>query len=438
MNMTIRKGLMLVAAMLLHMPLMADSEGKLVPTWNAQNVILPASQVTPSTTWTAQAMVFSAGRRYTDSDYNHVWGTPPSDADGRKWYEPNYRLTNDTQSWKEQTSPFSSDEYYMGARSFRWITVDMTGDIYLRRSFTLDAPVAGDLFLACGHDDAPAEYYLNGELVFSATDGWNNDERILLTPEQKALIKTNGEENILALHVHQNWGGAFADCGLYEADMLRVVELLPTLEAGSWPCCYYLLNSNEELGSLSPKEWTGRCADDDDWVWGYGPLSNSHDRFLETYWGSERQPLLLRRHFTLTAEELGHAVQSTIQLSCSYDENPKVYLNGTLIWQTNGWNDNNYAHYDLTDAQKQLLREGDNVLAVSLMAGNGGGHIDLGLFSTSIEQPTAIEAIPAADHPSTSWSSHVYNLSGQRVATQPTHLPKGIYVSQGKKILIAK
>ena len=238
--------------------------------------------------------------------------------------------------------------------------------------------------------------------------------------------------------MHQNWGGAFADCGLYEADMLRVVELLPTLEAGSWPCCYYLLNSNEELGSLSPKEWTGRCADDDDWVWGYGPLSNSHDRFLETYWGSERQPLLLRRHFTLTAEELGHAVQSTIQLSCSYDENPKVYLNGTLIWQTNGWNDNNYAHYDLTDAQKQLLREGDNVLAVSLMAGNGGGHIDLGLFSTSIEQPTAIEAIPSAGHPSTSWSSHVYNLSGQRVATQPTHLPKGIYVSQGKKILITK
>lgn len=78
MNMTIRKGLMLVAAMLLHMPLMADSEGKLVPTWNAQNVILPASQVTPNTTWTAQAMVFSAGRRYTDSDYNHVWGTPPA------------------------------------------------------------------------------------------------------------------------------------------------------------------------------------------------------------------------------------------------------------------------------------------------------------------------------------------------------------------------
>ena len=429
MNMTIRKGLMLVAAMLLHMPLMADSEGKLVPTWNAENVILPASQVTPNTTWTAQAMVFSAGRRYTDSDYNHVWGTPPSDADGRKWYEPKYRLTNDTQSWKEQTSPFSSDEYYMGARSFRWITVDMTGDIYLRRSFTLDAPVASDLFLTCGHDDAPAEYYLNGELVFSATDGWNNDERILLTPEQKALIKTNGEENILALHVHQNWGGALADCGLYEADMQRVTNLLPTLAEGPWPCAYYMLNSNNELSSISASDWTGRCICEDDWVMGYGPLSNSNDQFLYTYWGSERLPLLVRRHFMLTAGELSNIAESTLELTCSYDENPKVYLNGKLIWQTSGWNDNDYAHYTLNDQQKALLKEGDNVLAVSLTAGGGGGHIDYGL---SVTEPYIVTGINSTQRtlPET---QQTFDLQGRKLASTPSK--HGIYIMNGKKII---
>ena len=46
-------------------------------------------------------------------------------------------------------------------------------------------------------------------------DGWNNSEYVKLTDEQKALIKLGGEENLLAVHVHQNWGGAFADCGLY-------------------------------------------------------------------------------------------------------------------------------------------------------------------------------------------------------------------------------
>ena len=426
-----------LAVLLVSTPAVAD-DGQLVATWNALNVVLPSSQFTPSTPWTAQAMVFNTGRRYADADYNHVWGTPPCDAEGHEWYEADYLLTSGEQPWQQLTSPFSSDEYYLGARSSRWIAVDVTGDIYLRRTFTLENPIAGDLFLACGHDDAPAEYYLNGERVFSATDGWNNDERILLTPQQKALIKTNGEENVLALHVHQNWGGAFADCGLYEADLLRVVELLPTLGAGPWPCCYYLLNSNDELNALSARDWTGRCVDEADWAWGYGPLSNSRDQFLVSYWGSERQPLLLRRHFQLTAGQLDQALEGTIELSCSYDENPKVYLNGTLIWQADGWNDNNYAHCQLTDAQKQLLREGDNVVAVSLMAGYGGGHIDLGLASTIIEQPTAIDRHPPINtHPSTP-ATQIYNLRGQRLSTPLAHLPKGIYVSQGKKILIAK
>ena len=433
-----------VAALLVPTPVMADGDGQLVATWNAQNVVLPSSQFTPSTPWTAQAMVFNTGRRYNDADYNHVWGIPPTDAAGHEWYEADYRLTNGEQSWQQLTSPFSSDDYYQGARSSRWITVDVTGDIYLRRTFTLDRPIDADLFLSCGHDDAPAEYYLNGVLVFSATDGWNNDERILLTPQQKALIKTNGEENVLALHVHQNWGGAFADCGLYEADMLRVVELLPTLDAGPWPCCYYLLNDNDELSTLSASDWTGRCVNEEDWAWGYGPLSNSHDQFLVTFWGSERQPLLLRRHFMLTPEQLDQALQGTIELSCSYDENPKVYLNGTLIWQADGWNDNSYAHYQLTDAQKQLLREGDNVVAVSLMAGYGGGHIDLGLASTTTENPTSVTR-PTSSIPQHPSSSHVYNLSGQLISTLPSlqtqtgrRLPKGVYVSQGKKFIVSK
>ena len=146
----------------------------------------------------------------------------------------------------------------------------------------------------------------------------------------------------------------------------------------------------------------------------------------------------MRRHFQLTAGQLDQALEGTIELSCSYDENPKVYLNGTLIWQADGWNDNNYAHCQLTDAQKQLLREGDNVVAVSLMAGYGGGHIDLGLASTIIEQPTAIDRHPPINtHPSTP-ATQIYNLRGQRLSTPLAHLPKGIYVSQGKKILIAK
>ena len=68
------------------------------------------------------------------------------------------------------------------------------------------------------HDDAPCEYYINGELIWSETDGWYEDEVVRLTDEQKALIKTDGKTiNVFAFHVHQNWGGRYADGGLYTA-----------------------------------------------------------------------------------------------------------------------------------------------------------------------------------------------------------------------------
>lgn len=409
-------------------------EATITSTFNAQKVILPSSQYTPSETWQAQVMIFNDGRRYGDADYNHVWGTPPDDAEGRHWYDYDYVLTDGTKAWSEQTSPFSSDEYYMGQRSSRWIVSDITGDIYLRRTFTLTEAVPGTIFLACGHDDAPAEYYINGTRVWSVTDGWNNAEYVLLTDEQKALIHTDGTANLLAVHVHQNWGGAFADCGLYEADMARTTTLLPTLEAGPWDCMYYLLNDNASLQRLSPDEWTGRCTDEREWIFGYGPLSNSPDKFLTTAWASQQQPLLVRRHFALTAEMLEKMAASTVVLTCSYDEEPKVYLNRRLIWSHSGWNDNAYATYTLTADDKAALKEGDNVLCVSLQQGAGGGHIDYGL---SITEPYTPE--PVIDHISEAVmtvtpqeDATVYNLAGQHLA-QPR---RGINIVGGRKVVV--
>lgn len=404
-------------------------------TWNAQKAVLPSSQFTPAQTWQAQVMVFNDGRRYQDTDYNNVWGTPPLDAAGRQWFEPGYELTDGTKSWHAETSPFSSDEYYMSQRSYRWITADITGDIYLRRTFTLSELPAADIFLACGHDDAPAEYYINGTQVFTVSDGWNNDERVLLTADQKALIKTDGTENLLAVHVHQNWGGAYADCGLYEADMSLTTTLLPTLSQGPWPCAYYLLDSNTELNSLNAKEWTSRCTDEDEWIMGYGPLSNSNDQFLTTLWGSQMQSLLVRRHFSLTADMLERIAESTLQMTCSYDENPKVYLNGTLIWSTSGWNDNDYANYTLSAINKRLLREGDNVLCVSLQQGNGGGHIDYGLSITEPYDP-ATQGISKAQPDDRYTDDRTYDLQGRRVSASGVHAPT-LIIRNGRKYISA-
>lgn len=402
--------------------------------------IAPSSQWTPAQTWTAQVMIFNNGERYGDAYYNRILGTPPADASGKAWYEPDYTLTdNGTQGWEQQTSPFSSDEYYKGQKSSQWVVSDIMADIYLRRSFTVTGDFGGDLYLSCGHDDAPSEWYINGVLVKTVSDGWNNDETYQLKPHQKNLIKTDGSENIIAVHVHQNWGGALADCGIYEDQTRNTQPLLHSNRAnGPWDCVFYELDANDEIAQLDPKkDWAGVCVEEIDWAYGEGPFSNSFDQFRNTEWDhSQLHPLLVRRHFTLTEDILNNLDLYGLELECSYDEDPKVYLNGTLIWSAEGWNDNDYASYQLTEDDLYLLREGDNVLAISLEAGEGGAHVDYGLNITTpygMELPSGI-AKPQAD--TLSGDNRVFNIMGQQVGTTDMQLPKGLYIVKGNKIVI--
>ena len=417
------------------------------PTGKNWRVVLPASQWTPAEQWSAQTMIFNNNEGYTDASYNKIIGTPPADSNGKAWYEPDYRLTNGTFKWTARQSPFSSDENYKGYPSTQWALSGIMADIYIRRTFTVDKGFGGDLYLSCGHDDAPAEYYINGVLVRRVSDGWNNDDIIRLTPEQRELVKTDGTENLIAVHVHQNYGGAFADCGLYESLTENTVSILPSMpEVSQWPCVYYTLNSNAELTSLTPNTWAGLCVDESDWAYGNGPFSNSRDAFFVSEWASTVQPLLVRRHFTLTAEDLEDVLRRKFTLVCSYDEEPKVYLNGTLIWSKTGYSGDSYTEYVLTTNNKRQLREGDNVLAISLQQGVGSGHVDFG-FTTAqpYVDPTGIENVPHAEAEPQP-SEGLYDLQGRKIADNspsttlslPFQYPskKGIYIYNGKKIII--
>lgn len=230
----------------------ASAEGLLVV--GANVIIAPSSQYDGDKEWSAATWVYNTGINYGGGDtenpfFNIINGVPATDANGHEWYEAEYDTatvgfnveTNEPIKWEVHSAPFSSDENYNGRPSYRWTTTDIMADIYFRRTFSTTQLLSGDVYLACGHDDAPCEYYINGVLVFQKTgfevdhwnytydpetnelvdsvpvykNGWNNSEFVKLTDEQKALIKLGGEENLLAVHVHQNWGGAFADCGLY-------------------------------------------------------------------------------------------------------------------------------------------------------------------------------------------------------------------------------
>ena len=161
--------------------------------------------------YTALAISYDSGVDYgewneSSPNYNRIIGTPDMDTNFRQWYDIDYELTNNSSQWHEVQAPINN-----------WC--EHFGDIYIRREFYFDTQLSERMYLACGHDDAPCEYYLNGTLIWSVQDGWNNEEVIELSASQIALLKP-GEKNVLAFHVHQNWGGMYADCGLYERKLI--------------------------------------------------------------------------------------------------------------------------------------------------------------------------------------------------------------------------
>lgn len=207
--------------------------------------------------------------------------------------------------------------------------------------------------------------------------------------------------------------------------------ILDTVDSGegSWPCLFYELNYNSDITQAEKAKWYALDEDESYWREGVGPFSIDENKFLVTQWQSTVHPILIRRHFTLTAEDMAKIQVGTVTFTYSYDENPKFWLNGKQLVSASGWNDDNYASLTFTSARKKYLVEGDNVLCVSLHQGAGGGHVDYGL---SVKYNPLHDGILNVDSESRS-DTEAYNLLGQRIS-HPTGY-SGIIVTKGKKII---
>ena len=213
--------------------------------------------------------------------------------------------------------------------------------------------------------------------------------------------------------------------------------LLDTVDSGegSWPCLFYELNYNTDITLAERGKWYSADEDESYWREGIGPFSIDGGKFLVTQWQSTIHPILIRRHFTLTAEDLVKIEIGVVNMEYSYDENPTFWLNGTRIATATGWNDDNYATLRFTNARKKLLVEGDNVLCVSLQQGAGGGHIDYGLSVTYDPTHTAIDEI--GEDPDGEGNEAWYDLSGRQITNGPLTEGKshGIVITRGKKMI---
>ncbi len=184
--------------------------------WSTGDAILPSIKYGGS--YSAYTWAKDLGHGWADADFNIIAGTP-AEIDGKNWYETDYA---------------PSSEWQLGNSVLPNSWSSNMGDIYVRRQFIIanNASLPSTVYMPAPHDDAPCEYYINGTLVWSRTgdelaigadatekygkaNGWYEGEVVRLTDEKKALIKTDGSVNVFAFHVHQNWGGRYADGGLY-------------------------------------------------------------------------------------------------------------------------------------------------------------------------------------------------------------------------------
>lgn len=179
--------------------------------------------------YAVKAIVYNDGVSWGDWSSNGgssgvVIATPANDANGNAWFALDYELTDDgSAAWEDKNAPFGTGT---------WANGGILADFYFRRSFTVSAPIEEPIVLACAIDDGPAEIYINGVLIAAIEDAnpdWSESAMWILTDEQKAAIKTDGSENVLAMHVHNDWGGSNADAGLYRAN-----TPLPILITHQW------------------------------------------------------------------------------------------------------------------------------------------------------------------------------------------------------------
>lgn len=189
---------------------------------------LPSTWRNSDIHWTADTWMIW-GDEYDGTD-NVIVGAPPVDAMGHQWYDEGYELTNSENDilpngnkivWENHAASFKDGGDYDYFRETGSPGGDRLGDFYIRRIFTFNTKnVPTKLYLSCSYDDSPAEYYINGTLVYEdqKTESWHDGcYEVELTPAQIALIHTDGTPNVMAVHTSQNWGGYHLDCGLYDA-----------------------------------------------------------------------------------------------------------------------------------------------------------------------------------------------------------------------------
>jgi hypothetical protein len=125
--------------------------------------------------------------------------------------------------------------------------------------------------------------------------------------------------------------------------------------------------------------WIKPGFDDNQWKTATAPFGDNDE--AATQWKTKN--LWVRRVFNLDNTDI-----DKLFLKINHDDNTEVYLNGAKIYGYTGWL-NKFAYIPLTDAAKQSLKKGRNVLAIHVANTSGGAWLDAGLSTIKKQKQNA-------------------------------------------------
>ncbi len=158
-------------------------------------------------------------------------------------------------------------------------------------------------------------------------------------------------------------------------------NILPASDDVNYECKY----SETEPAA----NWIQENFDASQWKTGIGPFGNKEGE-SKTMWTS--RDIWVLREFTIDKVSLNNPL-----LKMKYDDDIKVYLNGSLIYES-GCCASGYRILPLSDDMKAKLKNGKNIFAIHVVNTGGGAELDFGFVERVI--PTEPQTIKPAQQKS--------------------------------------
>jgi hypothetical protein len=249
-----------------------------------------------------------------------------------------------------------------------------TGDIWIRRTFTMPSGTYSNLQFLLYHDE-DIQVYLNGILAYSAP-GYITSYQTADISSAALAVLTSGATITLAVHCHQTVGGQGVDVGL--VNVVQYVPIVPTSQATpqTWRYTTTTPSGSWMNSGYNDSSWTSASG-------AFGTAGITPGIFPNTTWNTS--DIWLRRTFTMPAGTF-----SNLQFLLYHDEDIQVYLNGILAYSAAGYI-TSYQTGAINSAALAVLTSGATItLAVHCHQTTGGQGVDVGLVNIAGYAPAPV------------------------------------------------